>query len=199
MNTAQTADVLWVVLALVLVGSALFSRRFSLRGAIGMVVTWIMIFGAALVLFSYRSEFGQVAQRVQSEVTGSTMQQVQGQTLRLKLAADGHYWANGAINGTEVRFLVDSGATITAVSNDTAQRAGLNVDRFMPGVIIQTGNGPVKAQRSNVATLSLGPIQTSDLPVVIASSFGDMNVLGMNFLSRLKSWRVENGEMVLEP
>jgi aspartyl protease family protein len=38
-----------------------------------------------------------------------------------------------------------------------------------------------------------------DLPVVVADAFGDSNVIGMNFLSEMKSWRVENGEMILEP
>lgn len=199
MSGAQSADLLWVLLALVLVGSALFSRSFSLRSALGMVLGWIGIFALALVAYSYRGELGQVAGRVQSEVTGAAAQKVVGQTLRLQLAPDGHYWAQGEINGTSVRFLVDSGATITALSEDVARSAGLNIDSMMPGVIVQTANGPVQASRSNIATLALGPVRTSDLPVVVSASLGDVNVLGMNFLSRLKSWRVENGEMVLEP
>ena len=62
-----------------------------------------------------------------------------------------------------------------------------------------TANGRVEARRSNVATLAIGPIRASDLPVVVSPAFGDVNVIGMNMLSRLKSWGVQDGEMVLTP
>ncbi|MBB6122571.1 retropepsin-like aspartic protease family protein [Sphingobium subterraneum] len=199
MNAAQSADVIWYVLALVLVGSALLSRRFSLRSALGMVLSWIVIFGIALVIFSYRNELMGVASRVRSEVTGQSMQKVVGQTLRIAQAPDGHYWADAQINGTSTRFLIDSGATITAVGVEDAKRAGLNIDAFAPPMMMQTANGVVEARRSSIASLHVGPIQASDLGIVVSESLGDVNVLGMNFLSRLKSWRVENGEMVLEP
>lgn len=199
MSTAQSADVVWYVLALVLVGSALLSRRFSLRSALGMVFSWIVIFGIALVLFSYRNELGGVANRVRSEVTGQSTQKIVGQTLRIAQAPDGHYWADAQINGTSARFLIDSGATITAVGTGDAQRAGLNIDAYAPPIMMQTANGLVQARRSSIASLTVGPIQASDLGIVVSESLGDVNVLGMNFLSRLKSWRVEGGEMVLEP
>ena len=49
------------------------------------------------------------------------------------------------------------------------------------------------------STLAIGPIRASDLPVVVSPAFGDVNVIGMNMLSRLKSWGVQDGEMVLTP
>ncbi len=62
-----------------------------------------------------------------------------------------------------------------------------------------TANGKVEARRSSIASLVVGPIVTTDLPVVVSSTFGEVNVIGMNMLSRLKSWGVQNGEMVLTP
>ena len=195
----QGADLLWIVLASTLVISALFARRVSLRGAMGMAVGWIAIFGAILVLFTYAQDFGGVATRVQQEITGAAQQRAEGQSLHIRMGSDGHFWANGEINGTSARFLIDSGATITAISDTVARQAGLNVDERGPGVIMQTANGTVLARRSSINGLTLGPVRTSDLPVIVSDRFNGVNVLGMNFLSRLKSWRVENGEMVLEP
>lgn len=114
------------------------------------------------------------------------------------MAPDGHFWVQGEINGHSARFLIDSGATITALSDATARQAGLNVDTSGPGVIMHTANGTIQAQRSSIATLSVGPIRASDIGIVVSPAFGDTNVLGMNFLSRLKSWRVARDEMVLE-
>ncbi|EAT09165.1 retroviral-like aspartic protease family protein [Sphingobium sp. 10 DY56-G10] len=123
----------------------------------------------------------------------------EGQRLRIPVAPDGHYWVEGRINGAPARFLIDSGATITALSESSAQASGLNYDVGAPGVIMTTANGRVEARRSNVATLAIGPVHASDLPVVVSPAFGDVNVIGMNMLSRLKSWGVQDGEMVLTP
>jgi aspartyl protease family protein len=66
-------------------------------------------------------------------------------------------------------------------------------------VVMQTANGSVTAQTAVAPELRIGNVVARDLPVVISPAFGDMNVLGMNFLSRLKSWRVEDGVLVLVP
>ena len=123
----------------------------------------------------------------------------EGQAIRIPVARDGHYWVEAAINGTPARFLIDSGATITALSEPTARAAGLNYDVGAPGVVMTTANGKVEARRSSIATLAIGPVIASDLPVVVSPAFGEINVIGMNMLSRLKSWGVQDGEMVLTP
>lgn len=199
MTVDQGADVIWYVLISTLVISALISRRFSLRGAAVMALAWVAIFSIVLVLFSHGSEFTNIALRVKNDVTGQSTQRAEGNSLHIKLAMDGHFWVTGEINGTPAKFLIDSGATVTALSDDVAKRAGLNLDAFGPGMAMQTANGVVVAKRSSISGLIVGPISTNDLPIVVSDRFNGVNVLGMNFLQRLKSWRVENNEMVLEP
>ena len=198
MTVDQSADVLWYLLASTLVISALLARRVSLRGALGMAVGWIAIFGIVLVLFGYSREIGGIATDVRQRVIGPE-QRAEGSTLHIMMSADGHFWAQGEINGRPARFLIDSGATVTALSDDVARAAGINVDETGPGVAMQTANGTVIARRGSISGLTLGPIRTNDLPVIVSDRFNGVNVLGMNFLTRLKSWRVENREMVLEP
>lgn len=199
MNEAQTADIIWYLLAFILVGSALFSRRFSMRSAFAMALGWIAIFGIMLIAFSYRSELGGVATKVKDEVSGAANQRADGQEMRIRMAPDGHFWVDAEINGYAARFLIDSGATITALSEDVAKQAGLNIDESGPGAAIQTANGTIIARRSSIAGLSIGTIKAQDLPIMVSDKFGGTNVLGMNFLSRLKSWKVQGEEMILEP
>ena len=66
-------------------------------------------------------------------------------------------------------------------------------------MLIRTANGTVSAQTATVAKLKLGDIRASDLSVGVSPAFGDTDVLGMNFLSRLRSWRVEGSTLVLVP
>ena len=96
-------------------------------------------------------------------------------------------------------MLIDSGATVTALSTDTAASAGLVVQDNMVPIVLNTANGQVTAQTSTVGELRLGDITARDLAVVVSPAFGDTDVLGMNFLSRLKSWRVEDGVLVMVP
>src|SRR3546814_3619216 len=77
--------------------------------------------------------------------------------------------------------------------------AGLDVDQSGYPTILQTANGAIEVRRSNIAVLEIGPLKVTDLRIVVAPAFGDINVLGMNFLSQLKSWRVEGDWMILEP
>jgi aspartyl protease family protein len=53
--------------------------------------------------------------------------------------------------------------------------------------------------RARIKRITVGPIVREDFPVLVADNLGDANLLGMNFLSTLKGWRVEAGELVLNP
>ena len=195
----QGTNMIWWLLAALLPVSALMARRVSLRGTLAMALGWAAIFLGALGLFSYGNEFTSIALHIKKQVLGQPLQHAEGQRLHIRQSPDGHFWVMGEINGNSVRFLIDSGATVTALSDDVALRSGLTIDGYAPGMAMQTANGVVMAKRSSIAGLAIGPIHTSDLPIVVSERFNGVNVLGMNFLSRLKSWRVEHGEMVLEP
>lgn len=198
MSGDQTAQLLAAILMLVLVGSSLLSRRLPLGDVARMSAGWLLIFGAVLVGYSYRTELNAVAQRVIGDLRGESGQTV-GDTLRIPMSGDGHFWVRARVNNFEQRFLVDSGATTTALSVATANAAGVEVDAGGFPVVLNTANGAVEARRAVVERLQVGPIRSTALGVVVAPSFGDTNVLGMNFLSSLESWRVEGNVLVLVP
>ncbi|KHL25557.1 peptidase [Croceibacterium mercuriale] len=130
---------------------------------------------------------------------GMPEQTVAGDETRVKLARDGHFWLRGELNGHPTRFLVDTGATLTAVSTETAQSAGLEVRTNGLPVRMQTANGPVAAQLTSIEELRFGNVTARGLDAIIAPGLGPTNVIGMNLLSRLASWRVEGDTMILVP
>jgi aspartyl protease family protein len=198
MTGDQTAQLIAALLMLVLVGSSLLSRRLPLGAVARMTAGWLLIFGAVLVGYSYRVELHAVAQRVIGDLRGERGQTV-GETLRVPLSEDGHFWVRAQVNGAEQRFLIDSGATTTALSVATANAAGVEVDVSGFPVMLNTANGTVEARRAVVERLRVGPIESRALGVVVSPAFRDTNVLGMNFLSSLESWRVEGNTLVLVP
>jgi aspartyl protease family protein len=120
---------------------------------------------------------------------GLPEQEVSGDETRIRMARDGHFWVPVLVNGVDRRFLVDTGATLTAVSPETAQLA----------ILLKTANGTSAAHLASLEELRVGNALARNLDAVIAPGLGDTNVLGMNFLSRLKSWRVEDGTLILVP
>lgn len=197
MNQWQSMDLIWLVGVLVLVVSALSIRRMSFGFLVRSVATWAVIILLAVVAVAHRHELSALFASVTATL-GIDEQQVDGDTVRIRMSPDGHFWARVTLNGVERRMLIDSGATITAISAETAAAADIESSNGLPAMI-ETANGTVAAQRARIQHVAVGPLKTEDLGVVVSSSFGNLDVLGMNFLSRLHSWRVEGKTLVLEP
>ncbi len=196
--TDDVAQWIWGVGALVLVGSSLVARRMPIGQSIKMALAWIAIFGGAFVLFLFRDEGRAVWTRATAELSGNSGQTV-GNTLRIKKSEDGHFWVSATVNGTSTKFLVDSGATVTTLTPQSATDAGVEPQGAFP-VMVETANGTVEARRARIETLAVGPITQNDAAAQIGGpGMGDTNLLGMSFLSSLKSWRVEGDSLILQP
>ncbi len=190
-------DAIWLLGVLVLAIMALSVRRMSFGFLLRSLLTWAAIVLATVVAVAHRHEIGALFASASAKL-GLDDQQVDGETVRIRMSPDGHFWARVTLNGVERRMLIDSGATITAISDRTAAAANVEPGTGLP-VVIETANGTVAAKRGRVDELAIGPLKTTDLGVVVSPSFGELDVLGMNFLSRLHSWRVENRVLILEP
>ncbi|PAX09592.1 retropepsin-like aspartic protease family protein [Sphingomonas lenta] len=188
----DTAQFLALALMLLLPLSALIARRPPLGQTVKFALAWIAVFAVGLLLVS---QFD----RLPSLRTLLYDQQVVGQETRIRMSEDGHFYADVSINGVERRMLIDSGATITALSQETARAAGIDTESAMFPVALDTANGVVEAKRGRAETVRVGSISTRDLGVVVSPAFGETDVLGMNFLSRLGSWRVERRSLILTP
>ena len=130
---------------------------------------------------------------------GLPEQTVAGGETRVEIAPDGHFWIRADVNGHTAPFLVDTGATLTAVSVPVARTAGLEPRQGGVPVRISTANGTVSAELTTIDDLRFGNVKAGGLDAVIAPNIGETNVIGMNFLSRLKSWRVEGNTLILVP
>ena len=197
-GSEQGAEFLYLIGALVLVCSALLSRRLPLGKTLKLAAIWIAIFAGAFVLFSLKDPIVELARTVASERRAESVGVQVGDALEIKQSLDGHYWVDGTLNDQPVRFLVDSGATTTSISGATARRAGIKMDTGFP-VMVQTANGMVAVERGRAGRLKVGQIVRTDFPVHISDGFGETNVLGMNFLSSLSGWGVERNRLILKP
>ena len=194
----QAVHALYLLLVLVLVASAFTVRRIPIGQGLKMMVGWVLIFAAAFIVFTLKNDFVALWNRIVLETRGGVVQEDDGKELRVRQSPDGHFWVDAELNGERVRFLVDSGATTTSISRAVAERAGIQPSRGLPAMV-RTANGVVTVQRGRAETLRVGSIERRDVAVHISEAFGDMNVIGMNFLSTLSRWGVEGRTLVLQP
>jgi aspartyl protease family protein len=166
-------------------------RNFSHIG----IVAALLLTVTQIALHNTRSEAALLLDRAQ-ELT------VEGYETVIPLRANGHYWARARLNGGPVDFLIDTGASYTAISKSVAARVGVREDAENRGVPLITANGAIIARLAVANSLSFGSIEAHELPVAIMpdnATGTETNVIGMNLLSRLASWRVEDDRLILVP
>jgi len=185
----------YILMAVMLILGTLMSRREPWAKLVSTAVMWTAIFAAGFILFTFRDNFGWVAQRLRAEAIGTPV--IQGRETRIPMAIDGHFWVEGRVNGVEVKFLVDSGATMTTIDRETAIRAGVPVSP-RPDQYVRTGNGIIRVSSARANDLKIGGIDRQNVGLQIADN-DNLNVLGMNFLSSLSRWGVEGRWLVLVP
>jgi aspartyl protease family protein len=193
----DTARLIWAGFAIVLVASSLFGRTLKFGQTVRAVLAWFAIFAFVYVCFLFRDEARAILSRVQADTGGSRPVSIGGVT-QIAMGEDGHFHVRGKVNGREVAFLIDSGATTTGLSANAARLAGVKPDSSID-LPVDTANGTVMVSTARISLLEVGNIRQTGARAVIGKSFGDTNVLGMSFLSDLKSWKVEGRTLTLEP
>lgn len=195
----QIVQLVALVGFLALILGSLGARRmrlgFLFRTALGWAAIGLVIWAIVINKDSISDQFDRLGAAIG---IAEPAQVAQGETVRIRMSPDGHFWARARVNGVERRMLIDSGATVSAISEDTARAADIAFENGAH-VRVSTANGAIDARRAQVRRVEVGPLGTEDLTVFVAANFGDLDVLGMNFLSRLKSWRVEGSVLILEP
>ncbi len=194
------SGLLIIAVAAMLIGwlGAALARRDLLIGRIVSTGSTLVLCGVLVLIVLQLARLDPRFDMAMSEV-GLPEQSVVGGETRVELSPDGHYWLNAEVNGVPARFLVDTGATLTAISEPTARAAGLEERRDRLPVMMTTANGTISVGTTTIEELRFGNVAAFGLDAVLAPNIGETNVIGMNLLSRLAQWRVEQGVLILVP
>jgi aspartyl protease family protein len=192
--------------ALTLLYLVFLSGDYRGRGlqALKHAAAWGMILFGLLAAYSYRGELQAVVYRVAGEVLppGHVMTVDSGSTggtaVRIRGDGSGHFLAQGRVHGTDVRLMVDTGASTVVLKAADAERAGIDVAGLSFTVAVQTANGTAYAAPVRLREIAIGPIAFDGIEALVAKP-GSLNesLLGMSFLKRLKSYEVVGDFMTL--
>jgi aspartyl protease family protein len=114
-------------------------------------------------------------------------------------AADGHFWAEGVVNGSRVRFLVDTGASSIALTPTDALRLGLEPASLVYDTPVHTANGDSLAARVKLASVSVAGARMADVDAVVVGRGLATSLLGMSYLGRLSRFVATQDTLILQP
>jgi aspartyl protease family protein len=190
-------------LLVLLVGSVGIGRG-RRAGQLRHLGIWLLIVGALIAVYTYREPVLELARPVLAELTPSRAVTIEGpdgeQSLAIRRSNDGHFHLDATVNGTPVRFLIDTGASTTVLSAADAKRVGIDPKTLSFDRPVQTANGTAFYASAWLHTLVIGPYRLASVPVgIMPEGAMDMSLLGMNTINRFSSWGVQGDKMVLTP
>jgi aspartyl protease family protein len=116
----------------------------------------------------------------------------------LRASADGHFYANAAVDGVAIRFLVDTGASTITLSADDARRLGFDPEALDYVLPVTTAGGSGLAARVTLEELRLGGIALRRVAAaVMPPGTLDRSLLGMAFLERLRGFEISGDRLIL--
>jgi aspartyl protease family protein len=122
-----------------------------------------------------------------------------GEAAEIAKAPDGHYWAEGEVNGQRVRFLVDTGATAVALTAEDAQRLGFQPHDLNYAFKVATANGQQRAAEVRLASVSVAGARVDDVDALVIEKGLPSSLLGMTYLGRLSRFEATRSALILRP
>jgi aspartyl protease family protein len=185
------------------------------RRAAGMAAGWLAVAGAAAFGLVYLSEIKQAARDVLGIQPPSSVQPAEasrfrsdpqptptvarGRTVEIRAGTYGHHYASVEINGRPVDVMVDTGASIVALTFEDAERAGLHIRDRDYTHRVNTANWRARIAPVTLDRVAIGEIMVRNVPAAVSEP-GKLttSLLGMSFLSRLQRVDMRRGVLVLQ-
>jgi len=158
---------------------------------------WAGIIAVLALGFAYRDVLDDAARRLKLSFSAGDPVAGAAHEMIVPQDPDGGYAVVAKVNGQRVRFVVDTGATETVLSPDDARRIGVDVDKLSYVVESETANGVGYGAPFVADRLAVGPLVLPNFRLTVNKAPMSASLLGMTFLSRLQSFRVEDGNLIL--
>jgi aspartyl protease family protein len=185
-----------ILLAIMLLTTLILGWRGSLGDAFRYGFIWFLAFFGIILAYSYRDELAPVAERVAGELNPAKPVSRQPNEVVLRRANDGHFYADLKINGTSMRLLADTGASVIALTVEDAENAGIDVNQLDFTLRVSTANGTAEAARIELNEVRIGSIVRDNVTALVARGLSQ-SLLGMNFFNSLSKFQIENNELLL--
>lgn len=120
-------------------------------------------------------------------------------SLEVPMQRDGHYWLDMQVSNHDIKFIVDTGATLVTISHNDAEKMNLYLNDNDFNIPVNTAGGVTTVAEINIDRISYGVIAVYDVKALVArEGMLSVSLLGMNFLSKLDRFQFNDGKLLLE-
>jgi len=190
-NPDDVARLFYLLLLLMaLLGFFAAGGRQRLGATLQQLLIWVLIFAMVIIAYGFRDT-------LRGALFPGAAVQLDDRAIALRRSADGHFHANVEVNGTQLRFIVDTGATDMVLSRRDASAAGIDVDALAFTGRAITANGAVATARVGLASVALGGFEAANVPASVTAGALDFSLLGMSFLDRFARVEIAGDRMTL--
>ncbi|MGJ8627807.1 MAG: retropepsin-like aspartic protease family protein [Sulfitobacter sp.] len=189
MDDFDNMRLIYLSVLLVVIGGWFFMQtREGLNKTLQHAAVWAMIFVGGAAAVGLWQDISQTAPQMRLSDAGQII---------VPRSPDGHYYLSVELNGTDVRFVLDTGATDMVLTQSDATRAGLNPDQLTYLGRANTANGEVHTAFVRLDTVRLGDVTDRDVPAVVNGGEMEQSLLGMGYLQRWGRLEIANNELIL--
>jgi aspartyl protease family protein len=190
MSTDQIMQLTYLVLlGAAIGGSAIVAGRKNMGKMAQQAAIWALIFVGVIGAYGLWEDIASDNNPRQALVDA--------QTIAVPRSFDGHYHLTLNINGTDVEFVVDTGASQVVLTQADAARIGLDVENLVFSGSASTANGTVRTAPVVLDRVSLEGIDDTRVGAVVNQGAMDTSLLGMTYLGRYDRIEISNDELVL--
>lgn len=191
MSGDDQAQLLYLSLLGLFLVLGLFSTfRSRFIASMQQAAIWGLIFCGLIIVYSFRDV-------IEQELYPGTAVIVNGDEIELSRARDGHFYAILEINGNDVEFIVDTGATSVVLTQDDAERIGFDPEALRYLGRANTANGTVRTATVRLDQVRFGGTVVNDLKAAVNEGPMFSSLLGMSYLSRFSRIEIEGEKLRL--
>lgn len=195
METDQQMHLIYLVLLGIFVGSYFFFDAGAKFGQnLKMALVWFGIFAGVSLGYKF---FSDQNPRDLVEASRPKVSSFVDREVELRRARDGHFYVTLDVNGTPVRFVVDTGASLVVLSQEDAARAGMNSADLHFTRRASTANGEVQIAPVTLEEVVLGGYIDSGVRAAVNGGVLDTSLLGMSYLRRFQKIEIEGDKLTL--
>ncbi len=196
-TNSDTQNLIYMIVMLSFLCFSLFFRRDLRLSKIikyGFIWFGIIIFG--VFLYSFRYEFSGIKDRIIGEINPSSAR-IRGDKIIINASKDGHFYLEAKVNGQDILFMIDTGASDIVLDESEAKKVGINLESLVFNKRYQTANGVVYGALTKIRLMEVAGVRFKNLSASVNSANLGTSLLGMSFLRRFERYEFYRDQLIL--
>jgi aspartyl protease family protein len=202
METDDFGRMVYLLPIALMLSAGIWASRRNIGETMRNLMIWLVIILALATVYLYRQDLLGVGNRLLAGLVPGRAVVVTtsegGSEIILHKLLNGHFEADVAVNGQTIQMLVDTGASMVALSHADAERIGIIPENLDYSMTVMTANGRTRAAPVTLDRVAIGPIVRTGVAASVAEDGKlDQSLLGMSFLETLGSMQMQTDELRL--